>query len=323
MNSTQRLDVHSKTAIPPMPFEIKEKEKVCQIAQRSLLVAATVCSILSIIPPLRLAGSLALRSVALLSSSTTAVTRWSEESVLGKLAKVAKVAGVALGLVALAAALPALMVASIGVDLAVQVVEAAKAAHQGKGAQAFMHLGFAIVDTLALAGIVAGSWQLMVAAISVNIAIMAGAIVITAVDIKKGEEVIDVICYAALGITGMVGAITSARIVHVKTNAHFSGKNETNNPITFYDKDDNVVAKVQPGERYDFTLDYNHLSKMQYGGSYLEAVSSTTEKVKMLPTEILSETYDFKPPLDPKLFPTLPVGGTSYNIPNKETLKDL
>jgi len=308
-----------QAAVPPVPLEIsKKKEEEARIAHRSLLVAATVCSILSVIPPLRLAGSLALRGVALLSSSTTAATRWSEESLAGKMAKIAKVAAVALGLIALAAALPALMAVSIGVDLGVQVSEFVKAAHEGRGAQAFIHLALAIVDTLLLAGIVVGSWELMVASISINIALMAGAAIISAANVKKGEDVIDVMCYTALAATGIAGAVTMAPKTDKHFMSRFSGKNDTKNVMTFYDRDNKAIITVQPGESYDFAVKDTSLFKYEYA----EVVSSTTEKTRMYPVDVERVIEVLEPPLDTKYFGTLPVGGPSSIIEVKEPDND-
>jgi len=109
--------------------------------QRGLLFAATACSIISIIPPCRLAGALALRTIALLSCSLTTSSNWSSDDSVSKLSKITQTAGVALGLVALAAAFPALLTASLAVDLGVQVFEAGKCARQGNKEQALLHLG--------------------------------------------------------------------------------------------------------------------------------------------------------------------------------------
>lgn len=293
-------------------FEVQNKGKAHQIAQRSLLMAAVACSILSIIPPLRFAGSLALRGVALLSSSASLTSQWSEQDLLGKLTKVAKVAGVALGLVGLAIALPALMVASIGVDLGVQVFEASKAIHEGNYGQAVIHLGLMIVDTLLLAGIVAGSWELIVASISVNIALMTSAVIITLSNMKGDEEIIDAVCYAALAATGIATAFTTAEITRTGGyKAQFSGKNSSDKEMLIFDKDHQLIASVPSGENYDFTLDTRGLVLSEYVD-----VVNAGNGFRLAPTGIIAPP-NLQNSLAPKLFPTLPVGGPSYNIPLK------
>src|ERR1700684_617967 len=80
--------------------------------QKGLLILTVACATLSLIPPLRLAGALALRATVLLSSGVNCIDSWKKEGVAGRLTQFAKVAIVVLGLVALAAASPILVAAS-------------------------------------------------------------------------------------------------------------------------------------------------------------------------------------------------------------------
>lgn len=306
------------------------KQNALNYAQRPLLVAATACTALNFIPPLRLGASIALRSIALISSSLTAGSRWSEESFLGKLSKIGKVAGVAIGLVALTLAMPALMAASLGVDMGVQLFEAGRAIKDGKAGQAFLHLGIAIVDALALAGIVAGSWKLMVAATSINITMMAGAASICFYNgfdrlFNDQENIagafIDAMCYVtlmSLGISSAVKQISPETFTEQKY--HFQGKNETDKTMYFYDAKDRVIFVAKPGETYDFKCDPQDIL-IPFKGRYVEVFLTSGEKMKLTPTET-NVVYDttFREPMAASEFPKLALGGPSYNIPVKESI---
>lgn len=137
-------------------------------AQRGLLIATVACGILSVIPPLRLAGALALRSVAFLTSGVNVAESWQREGVIGRIAQITKVALVAGGLVALAAGTPVLMVASLAADIAYQSFEFGRAICNKDPEQAFCRFGIIVIDALALSAIAVGSWKLMVAAASIS-----------------------------------------------------------------------------------------------------------------------------------------------------------
>lgn len=64
-----------------------------KIAQRTFLAIATVSSILSLIPALRLATTLTMRSVAWINSMMTAATGKNNDNFMDKCSKVGKVAG--------------------------------------------------------------------------------------------------------------------------------------------------------------------------------------------------------------------------------------
>jgi hypothetical protein len=314
-----------QTVKPPKPKPIRDPSY--QISQRSLLIASTACTILSIIPATRFAGSLAMRSVAFMSTSLSMNATWDEGDVKVNAAKVAQTAGVVIGVIALVTAIPALLGTSIAIDLGVQVFEAGRAATKGDGAQATLHLGMAIIDTLALAGVVTGSWQLMVAASSINITLMLTAGIITlckATDSSgniKGAQVLDGLCYFAMAGTGIATAITTSKITNYASEKyHYKGTNDTDKTMTFYGGNGSrqyVIAVVKPGERYDFTT--NSYMKSVDGNKYLTVLFSDKTVGAMQPTSTTpGHNYTSQKPLDPKLFATLPVGGPTFNISAEE-----
>ena len=129
----------------------------------TILLGMTVISAgLSLIPPLRLAGSIALRGIALLSATTCQEEPGTERA----LAKIGRVAAIALGIIALSASLPILMTASIGVDLGMQLWESIRFYSEGQWRQGSIHLLWTMIDALALAGSITGLWQCMVASMA-------------------------------------------------------------------------------------------------------------------------------------------------------------
>lgn len=169
--------------------------------QKVLLVATVGCAALSLIPPFRLAGSLALRGIALLSSILNSEETWAKNDTLGSILNYFKVAVVTFGIVALVAASPMLMVASLAADIGFQAIQMARCIYKGEYSKALIHFGVIVIDSLALAGIVTGSWQLMVAAAAVS---AVGMLILFAE--SKGS--LEAFSYFALAIIGGVAAGT-------------------------------------------------------------------------------------------------------------------
>lgn len=282
--------------------------------QKGLLIATTACAILSLIPPLRLAGALALRGVALLASGVNVMDDWKREGALGRLMKIAKVAVVILGLVALAAASPVLVIASLVVDLALQIFEFGKAIYERDVIRALSHLAFIVIDTLALAGIIAGSWELMVAAIAVQSAAMlafAGLSFLFAYLNQDASQFIDTLCFIALAGTGIAGAVRIAEIS--KPQARFYWKNITEYEMEAKDSNGEVVATLKPGESAEFTLDIKETIFEDYSEGpavklYYKDQFFTPHYLE--PTELIDVVTQKAMPAS--LFPTVPVGGPAF-----------
>lgn len=233
----------------------------CDKAQRGLLVMAAVGSLLWCIPPLRFGVGLAMKSIALLSSSVSATDRWAKNTVLERNLKVAKIAAVALGLVGLAAASPMLIIASLSADLAIQIIETFKAFVAGEWQKGLMHLAMGVVDVLAWGAIVAGSWELMVAATCVGILAM---LILTIKNVyecyKSPSEVrfFDALLSSAITLItlSMAGSAVKELQGELKkeTRAHFHTANGSSVKQTFTDKHGHVLATLRPGEEGQFSV---------------------------------------------------------------------
>lgn len=292
--------------------------------QRALLVATTACAILSLIPPLRLAGALALRGIALLTSGVNVMDSWKIEGIPGRVAQAAKIALVALGLIALATSSPILLIASVAADLALQIFELGKCLFEAESmTKALCHLAFIVIDTLLLAGLIVGSWELIVAALAVQAAAM-GALALgmlfVASQNKNNVSYIDSLCFLTLTAVGIAGSITSAKLISdYFENPKFELKNDTKHQMVVYDKNKNVIATINPGktarfELKDATYTYNH------GWDRVNIVYYDKMGLPVATTTALGDPYLQQFPMEPKNFPTLPLGSLAIVLQNLRKL---
>lgn len=193
---------------------------------KGLLLLTTALAILGAIPPLRLFASIALRATALLSSTTACVDNWKADTTFEKIMKVAKMTGVALGLAGMAAASPLVLIASLAADVGIQALEMVKAFYKGEDGKGCIHLGMLIVDVLALAGLIVGSWELMVAALAVSILamIIIGSVAINWNYMRTEERDPWMIPYFLLAAINFSTAFTIAKL------EHFNGEWGRNSP---------------------------------------------------------------------------------------------
>lgn len=183
-------------------------------------------------------------------------------------------------------------------------------------------LVWAIVDALVLAGVVVGSWELMVAAISINVALMAGAAYITLskADRKmhgsQGGNALDYLCYSILMLSGITSAVLTAKL-YDGPRYHFKGKNETDQTMTFRDRHF-IRQIVKPGESYDFYVKYGAMHRFWASDKHLNVMftPNTGERpIEFHYAPTWTENYPVNhQPLEPKLFGTVPVGGPTFNI---------
>lgn len=147
---------------------VHQKPKFREVTQRILLVMAGVCAILSLIAPLRLGASLAMRGISVLSISASKVYA----TKIGLFLHCVKISALALGIIGLAASLPAFIVASLGVDIGMQLIRTFQELLETNYFEAGVHFGLFIVDTLLLLATLLGSWEIMVAGLLFNSAFM-------------------------------------------------------------------------------------------------------------------------------------------------------
>ena len=322
--------------------EEEEEEEVPQVAvlkiaarpfQRVLSVMTVACAILSLIPPLRFAGSICLRSVALLSSCNICVDSWESLNNWDKASRCAKVALVALGLVGSVLSSPLLIVASLVVDTVLQIKDFAISLSNWDF-KAVIQFGMITINILVIAAIVLGSWPLIVAASAVSAAVIlvsAGFFFVTAsIDTAGGGNIdtfFDLVCYSALMGVGMAGSI-SMSYLHGQTahNATFKLHNDSKSTQYFYDKDSHLVTTLLPHQSQEQQVPFSHLidgsiSEERYRSGYLRvetpnAFSPLTGYTIAPISEVQPTDVDFtldvwQNPIAADKIPFTPFGSTS------------
>ncbi len=231
--------------------------------QNSLLVLTVAFGVLSVIPPLRFVGALGVRSISLLSTLTSCVEQKRNSNWVDVAIRSAKIGVVTLGLVAVATATPLFAVASLAADLALQALDAGRTVEHKEYTKACVHLWIAIIDALAIAAIVTGSWPLMVAAASVSILAMLVMGIKIACDGKKGCA-IGSICYIALAALGIASACSVAELKvnqsrSERSRIHYSYTNSSDHPVQVTPRDyySQGTTTLEPGESYDKTCYYS------------------------------------------------------------------
>lgn len=263
--------------------QFSQVQKALPGVQKGLLIATVACATISLIPPLRLAGTLALRVVAFLSSSANCAEQWSKDTPSCRFLKCIKMTAVAIGLLAVAASSAALVVVSLIANIGIQVMNLMKNLYQGNYSKALIHFGMIIIDSLVLAAMLTHAWELMVAAAAVS----ALAMLIIGYKIwsssRNSENIIETACYILLGGLGIASALTSTEIIVTQrtVTGHRQGyiyAHETEKYGLFRRPDGNFEI-IQPGWQTIPVYEYKNV--------------------------VLNTPLAFKD------FPTLPISGTS------------
>lgn len=286
--------------------------------QRGLLGLSVACATLSLIPPLRFAGSLALRSVAFISSTTICSDRWAKDDGMSRFLKIVKIATVGLGLAAVVAASPLLIVASLVADIGIQTFEMIKALYKGEWSKALAHASILVIDTLTLAAAVTGAWQLLVAASAVSAAAMLAIGVFVASHAKNRGDGFEAASYMALACLGVVSAISASEIRSTyKTNAYFSIKNTSKDDMNIYSCKGQITS-IKPDETASFHIPnnetvpfYRSLFFGERGSAVFVHNTGTDKGFRLAADHFDYQTVILKNPMDPNHFPTLPIGGTA------------
>jgi hypothetical protein len=286
-----------------------------EVSQRVLFVASVACGIIAAIPPLRLVGSLMMRSVALISSSLGYAQCGPEES---RLTKIAKIAIVALGLIALMASTPILLIVSLAADIGLQAIELVKAAMNKEMFKVFAHVSVIVINTLVLAAIATGLWEVMVVATAV------GALAMLLFALKAAVEAeglkglpgklasVDVMCYFALSALGVATAYSIAELSRTGYKVKFQVKNsQEKETLYLYDKEGNRVATIAPGETVTKAVDIaDTLSGLQLKGIVVNEQGSIVNELRIGGEPIQVRTV-YHQPIAPALLPRVPtVDGT-------------
>lgn len=290
-----------------------------KIIQRGLLVLTVACSAMSLIPPLRFAGSLVTRSVAFLSTSSLCAYSWSKDNNFG-LTSYVKLTAVTLGIIGVATSSSLLIVTSLIADLGLQSFNTLKAVYQGEYGKALMHTGVTVINSLALAAVVTGSWPLMVTAAAVSAAAMLAIAIKVSMNAQSSGDAIDVACYSALAVLGAASAVSAAELYsHRATEAHFMMSNNKDCIITLYGSGGRIVGQLNPGETKEIIVPVEHCGNNVFGGpndSWLGDSLIRTSPVKGLAFGIEADSYTYdstmiQAALSSAEFPTLPVTGTA------------
>ena len=273
---------------------------------KALQIATVACAIISVVPALRLAGSLALRAVAFLSTLLSSTEKLNND-LMGTVMKCLKLAIIAFGLVAIAAASPALIVAALAVDISLHIFDASKAFYNGNIEKGLIHLGIGVINTFALAAVAAGSWQVMVTAAALSSVFMGLMAIKTTLEIADGKrsawDFIDVLCHLALMGTGAVAAIKTAEITArsiTKTNYQF--RNYGKEGSFLFNNQNRLVGYAAPGETKIISLD----------GRTGNLVTGFNQIVR--PHHYNYATHIVQPAMPVSSFPTVPVGGLSIAL---------
>lgn len=249
---------------PPVPAPVVVANATADKLQCGLTVCSVVCGILSLIPPLRVAGNLALRSVSLLSSLLYCKTSWSQASTSEKVQFVAKLAFVVSGIVAVAAASPLLVMASIAADIGIQSMNTIKALYMGDYKKAFVNASILIIDSLMLAAMVTGSWPLITAALSVTALMMTVMTVISAKNATTKQEVLHAVFYGLAAALSIAGAVSISEIKGTEKRAAIDVSDPWltggGREIHLVDKDGNLIGDVPAYSTRSFDVRYDDLT---------------------------------------------------------------
>lgn len=174
--------------------------------QKALLLVHTACAAISLIPSLSFAGSLAERSVTLLTATAETSVGLPQGDVLSRIVASFKTALAALGIAGIATATPALIIASLAGAIGVRALEIPHALVQQDAKKAGMHFGAALIDSLTLAGLVTGSHLFLITA---GVTASAGMMVLSIYTFAYSNDRVHASCYAALAV---LSAISSSKI---------------------------------------------------------------------------------------------------------------
>lgn len=313
--------------------------------QRCLLIAATAGAVLSLVPPFRLPAALAVRSAACLSSLVDCTG--GEKKWLLRLQDCTKLAVAALGLVGLATATPALIIASLTTDIALQALSFGTSVCQGDLPKALVHASILAVDVLAVAGIALASWKLMALACAVSTVAM---LTLIGTAVTRGENAennwtfLDAACYTVLAGVGIFGTFFTIPLSkEYFDRSLFTVKNDSDNLIVFYDKQGNEVMSVHPHETTHFDIPYNSTNQhMSYSvipngnggytlfpsekGSYIQGVTYYKNGLSAMQTwdaeSITTNIREYAPALESKNYSALPLGGPTTVISLEDSQDD-
>lgn len=302
--------------------------------QRGLLGLSVVFATLSLLPPLKFVGSLALRSSSFLSATTICAEKWAKSDLLSKMTKCAKVAVVALGIAAVAASKSMLLVAALTADIGLQAIEIGKSIYHSDYAKTAIHAGVLAVDAFTLAAALTASWPLMTTAAAISALMLTGATIKAACEALTSGDCFEAWCYGTLALLNVISAFKIAEISRsVAVTSHYKVTNTHEHDLVFKDAKGNIIITAKPGETVTFEVatdktspnyvlvpiynqttqktDYHHIIVgYKVYGSVVDAQGNVIEKDTFLSKYSDYEKRISQEAMPAKDFPTLPVSGS-------------
>lgn len=275
---------------------------------RSLLVATAGLAIASVIPGSRHIASQLLRSAAWISSAAVCADSWEKEDLLHRIFNIGRVGIVTLGIVGIAATKPALYVASLAAEVGLQTFQAIKAFYDRDYERGLIHLSILVVDTLMLAAVVTGAWQVMVTAAAVNVGVMTLFFFKLFAEAEKRDSLmcIDAFCYLALAfVSGCASIQASRHDLKRADSAHVNIKNDKESLMEVYDSEGRRIFTLKPGEQV--VLDHKYAGNQELATLRIDDGTHIRE---YKPPQVHYQRYWTSPNLFPKDYHTAPVGGT-------------
>lgn len=256
MNTINQLPTVQNTLSCPPDSQNKWVRKI-------LLIATLAFGILAMIPPFRLTGILAVRSIGILAGLARVRKSMTNKSLGEKvwctLLNTARVGVLTLGLAAIITATPLFLIISLGIDIGVQILEIGTALAQKRMWAAFIHLAILIVDALFLAALVTNAPQAMIAAMCVG----AFSMLVLAVYASHKNMPLESLCFIALAGLGIANAAVIGKTIETFGITSFHHPLYTNHndfPVAVYGNGMNY-----PGD----PIDYSHpLAILEPGDSY-------------------------------------------------------
>ena len=176
------------------------------IINKTLQIAIVASEIISMFPVLRLAGSITSKAISFLSTCFECSEK-SNNVIMRTVIKCLQLAIIVLGIVSIAIASPLLIVVALAIDIAHHIFYTINSFYNHNTEKGLLYLANCIILTFTLAGIAAGSWQVLVTATALSIVLMALTAIKTSVEIgerkKSPWDCIDLVCQTALIAIGL------------------------------------------------------------------------------------------------------------------------
>ena len=282
------------------------------ILHRCCLVLIIILHIISFIPPLRMAGALALRGLVFLDLLAQSPANKEWRTWKGFLGLMVKCIGLALGIVGIILSLMPLFAASFGLDIVLQLKGMWNCLrdeknHIGRKIGLFLlHLSLIIVDSLALAAIITGGWELAAAAAFVSAVVIGGlAAYFTGLwwnlpkeGKAKAEVGFEACCYFILSLLNFVTVFSIMPFDGSQKRAKVTVKNDsTDKEMTVKDANETLLDTLHPGETKTIDVEiFNNVVKPSFHAQY-------DGELGFLPLDNVTTTYNQSVQLSPAISP--------------------